>query len=335
MARFKPNVNDVAGIDLDPAGTPVVRIRRAEAGFALFGADILPGALSSIEGDTDKPQPLDIPPKLRAKFGALAVGSSKSVIKLVSLPGQLDAAAESKIVDALGLDNPETYRIGHKPVTEGHSRGESRILVAAVPETMAALVPKLLPSGFPVPYAIEVSDLAVLTTFIHAQESAPVNGGQVLIHFGNAGTVYAIFSKTSLALVRRFDVGTSALLGRIKDSYGVDENTAKGMLSDSAFDISNLVKDLLDPVTKQMVMGRDFVERRENCRTEKVFASGGLASSPSAVAELHSALGVTIDTWDPFASVKEGRENLSAENEKQSWRFAAALGAAIAAIEEA
>jgi Tfp pilus assembly PilM family ATPase len=334
MARFKPNVNDVAGIDLDPSGTPIVRIRRAEAGFALIGADIMPGALSSIEDDTDKPQPLEVPPKLRAKFGAIAVGSSKAVVKLVSLPGQMDAASENKLVDALGLDNPETYRIGHKPITEGHNRSESRVLVAAIPEAMAARVPRLLPSGFPVPHAMEVSDLAILTAFIHAQQSTPVNGGQVLIHFGNAGTVYAIFSKTNLALVRRFDVGTSALLGRIQDSYGVDENTAKGMLSDSAFDISNLVKDLLDPLTKQMVMGRDFVERRENCRTEKVFASGDLASSPNALAELHSALGVKIATWDPFAAVKDGRDNLSAEHGKQSWRFAAALGAAIAAIEE-
>lgn len=334
MARFKPNVNDVVGIDLDPAGTPVVRIRRAETGFALLGADILPGALASVETDAAKPTPLEIPSKLRAKFGAFAVGSSKSVVKLVSLPGALDAAAESKIVDALGLDNPDTFRIGHKPMTEGHSRGETRVLVAALPEAMAAAVPRLLPSGFPVPHAIEVSDLAILTAFVNAQESTPVNGGQILIHFGNSGTVYAIFAKTTLALVRRFDVGTSALLGRIQDSYGVDENTARGMLSDSAFDISNIVKELLDPVTKQMVMGRDFVERRENCRTEKVFASGDLASSPNALSELHSSLGVEIDTWDPFAAVKEGKDTLSPEQEKQSWRFAAALGAAIAAIEE-
>lgn len=335
MAKFKPNVNDVAGIELEPEGTPVVRIRRADGGYALLGAGILPGVLSSVEGETPKPSALDIPHGLRAKYGAIAVGSAKSVVKLVSLPGALDAVGESKLVDALGLDNPESYRIGHRPVTEGHSRGETRVLVAALPETMAAAVPRLIPSGFPVPYAIEVSDFAVLTAFSHAQANTPTTGGQVLIHFGNSGTIFAIFSKTALALVRRFDMGTSSLLSRIQDSYSVDENTARGMLSDSAFDISNLVKELLDPVTKQMVMGRDFVERRENCRTEKIFASGDLAASPSALSELQSALGVKIGPWDPFAAVNGGLDCLSPDQAKQSWRFAAAIGAAIAAIEEA
>lgn len=335
MARLKPNVNDVIGIELDTTATPVVRIRRADDGFALLGVDILPGVLSSIDAETPKPPALDIPPKLRAKFAAVAVGSPRAMAKLVSLPGALDSAAEGKLVDALGLDNPETYRIGHKTITEGHGRGETRVLVAAIPEAMAATVPRLLPSGFPVPHAIEVSDLAVLTTFINAQRGSSVTGGQILIHFGNTGTIYAIFSKTTLVLVRRFDVGSASLLSRIQDSYGVDENTAKGMLSDSAFDISNLVKDLLDPVTKQMVMGRDFVERRENCRTEKVFASGDLAASPNAISELHSSLGVKIEPWDPFAAVNGGKDTVSEEHGKQSWRFAAALGAAIAAIEEA
>lgn len=336
MAKFKPNVNDVLGIELESGGTPIVRIRRVDNGFALVGAEILPSVLSSVEGDDPKPSALEIPSKLRAKFGAVAVGSSKCVAKLVSLPGTLDTAGESKLVDALGLEKPETYRIGHRLSPEGHSRGETRVLVAGIPETIAAAVPRLLASGFPVPHAIEVSDFAVLSAFINAQKDSPaVVGGQVLIHFGNAGTIFAIFGKNALALVRRFDVGTSALLSRIQDSYGVDDNTAKGMLSDSAFDISNLVKEMLDPMTKQMVMGRDFVERREGCRTERIFASGDMAMSPSALSELHSALGVKIDTWDPFKAVKDGQEALPADHEKQSWRYAAAIGAAIAAIEEA
>jgi Tfp pilus assembly PilM family ATPase len=162
-----------------------------------------------------------------------------------------------------------------------------------------------------------------------------VNGGQVLIHFGDSGTLFAIFSKTTLSLVRRFDVGTSDLLTRIQESYGVDGNTALGMLSDSAFDISSLVKDLLGPMVKQMVMGRDFVERRENCRTEKIFASGDLAASPNAITELRTGLGVKIEPWNPFTAFKGGQDAIPADQEKKSWRYAAAIGAALAAIEEA
>jgi Tfp pilus assembly PilM family ATPase len=333
--RLKPKLNDVVGIDITATGTVLARLHRTDQGATLVAADILPSVLQSVEAPDPRPAALDIPSRLRGKYGAIAISTTQAALRLVSLPGSVDAGSEAKLVEGLGLERPADYRIGHKILTEGHGRSESRVLVVALPEQLAAALPKLLPSGFPVPHSVELAELAVMSAFSNTSAASSGTGGAILIDFGETTTLFAVFNRNALVLVRRFDVGAAAVLAKTKEAFGVDEDTAFGILCDSAFDVSQLIKDSLGPMAKQMVMGRDFVERRENCRMENVFVSGGLAASPGAMAEVAAALGTQPTAWSPFDALSEGGASVPDALKGYEWRFSAAIGAALSTFGDA
>jgi len=332
LDRLQPKLNDVVGIEITASSTVLARLHRTERGATLVGADILPAVLQSVEDAPPHPVALDIPSRLRGKYGAIAVNTAQATVRLVSLPGAVDAGSEAKLIEGLGLEKPSDYRIGHKVLVEGHGRSESRVLVVALPEKLAASLPQLLPSGSPVPHSVELSELAIMTAFTSTPAAA--GGGSIFIAFGETVTLFAIFNRNALVLVRRFDVGTAAVLSKVKDSFGVDDDTAFGILCDSAFDISSIMKESIGPIAKQIVMGRDFVERRENCRMENVCVSGGLAASPGAMAELTAALGAQPATWSPFDALTDGGASVPESLRGHEWRFAAAIGAALATFGE-
>ena len=333
LAGFNRGPTDLVGLDIGSSGTKAVRMRLTSGVPTVVAAGILPPVAAPTSEATYAP--LTLPLRLRARYAAIAASAPGAVIKLLSFPGAFDERAESKLADSMGLDDPKGYRIGYKMLTEGHGRGESRVLAVAWQEAQACLAPQLLPTGIPAPYSLEVSGLATLTAFLHSLPEKERNSPTGLIDFGENTTTYALQNRGVLFLLRRFNFGSNMLLEKVQNSLGVDRETAQGIVSDGSFDISQSLNDVLDPLLKQFMVSRDFVERRENCRITKLYMAGSLARSRDAAEEIHAAMDVELETWNVLPGLTVARDAIPAELQGQEWRLAAAAGACLGAFEEA
>jgi Ethanolamine utilization protein EutJ (predicted chaperonin) len=357
MARFKTVPNDLVGIDVGATSMKVVRMKKVNDQITVTGVDILaapklpvpqvPAAEAKTEGADPKPaegsgaeaalpkvEPVVLPAKLKGKYVSLAVTGASSVIKLHSFPGAFDAAAEDKVINAMGLDDPGSYRIGYKVITEGHGKSESKVLGVALPEAESVIFPLMFPHGIPAPFSLEVSGLACLSSFLHSAGAAVENEAVGVIDFGTSVTTFALFSKGVLVLIRRFDFGTDAVCEKVQEMLGVDKETAQGIINDGAFDVSQAVSDVMEQLNKQIIVSRDFVERRENCHVTKMFVSGGLVMSRNSLDELRASLGLEVASWNPFEGLTVAPDAIAENVKGQEWRFTAAVGACLATFEE-
>ena len=339
MDRFKRQPTDVVGIDVGTTAIKAVRMRSNSGELTLTGADILPPLTTPSNGDGDQDgvltgPVLDIPVRLRARLASLTFTARSAVVKLLSFPGSFDASTEERIVKNLGLDDPDRYRISYNIVSRGHGRSESRVLTVAWPEEDAAGGPSLIPTGFPAPHSLEVSGLATLTTFLYTRDESFSKAAVGLINFGATTTTYALFNRGILTLIRRFGFGTETLLQRVQESLGVDHETAQGILTDGSFDISQAVSEAMETLVKQLMVSRDFVERRENCQVSQIYVSGGMAQSHDTLSELHSNMEVDVNTWSPLEGITIAKDAIPEALEGREWILSAAIGAALATLEE-
>ena len=323
---------EVVGIDFGATGIKLTRITLTNGQPQLIAADILP-ALRTVDesGQSIEPQPLSLPARVKARIAALAISGTNSIIKLLSLPGHFDASAEARVIEALGLEKPENYRIGYKVIVEGHGKSESRILSVAMPETEAQIYPKLFPSGSPVPCSIELSELATLTAF--ANQVIKQNENVALIDFGTTTTMFSVFAKGILVLLRRFQFGTNTLLEKVQTMLGVDAETARGIISDSAFDISHASMEILGPFLKQLAVSRDYIERRENYKITAIYTIGGMAFSRDLINGLKSTMSMDPILWDPLQGITTTPDAIPEKIKGQEWRLASAIGSAMASFE--
>ena len=347
IERFKTYPADLVGVDVGATAIKVVHVRKTGEEIALLGAEILePQVIPSGDGGESEGsapqkavagniQPLQLSPSTKGKYCALAVTGSDAVIKLLSFPGAFDDSSIDKIVSSLGLENPDSCRIGYKLIAEGHGKAESKVLGVALPEAVAAVAPRLFPSGTPAPYSLEVSGLSAMTSFQHCAKVNHSEESVGVIDFGTDVTTYALFNKGVLSLIRRFDFGTLMIVDKVQEALGVDRETAQGIMSDGAFDISQAVSEVMEPLVKQMIVSRDFVERRENCTIGRVFVSGGIVSSKNCMEEMRVALGLEIETWDPFEPLVVAPGAIADDIKAQAWRFVGAIGACLGTLEEA
>ena len=337
LESVKRGPTDVVGIDVQENEIRVVRIRRNDKELSLLGADTLPAIqlpqpVEESETPADIPA-LTIPPKLRGKHAAICMAGESSTIKLLSFPGAFTPEAEEKVVQNLGVEDPNKYRISYKLVSEGHGKSESKVLAVALPENEAAAAHKLLPTGTPAPFSLEVSSLALLTAFLRGPGSSKDEAAGS-IEFGANTSTFALFSKGILSLIRRFPVGANSVVAKVQASLGVDRETAQGIMSDGAFDISQSVNEVMEPLIKQMIVSRDFVERRESCHISAIHVSGSLRSSNDLLNEIKSALSIDITPWDPFDGLTVSPDAIPENLKNRSWIFTAAVGACLGVFEE-
>ncbi len=336
---------DVVGLDVSPGGVAVARMRKHNAeAYQVTGVDILPlpepleaedlEDQDSEEPHVPLPRPLELPVRLRGKYASLAMPDSGCTIRLLSFPGRPDEDLDTRIVEALALEDPEHYRISFRLVNEGSARTETRVIAVAMPEDHAVTGLALLPgAGIPAPHSIEISSLATMTAFLHSAHGQPEGETAGVIVFGAASSLFVIFRNRVPALVRHIDRGSDALLAAVEQSLGVDRATAEGIMSDGSFDISHAVTEVLDPMIRQFIVSRDFVERRENCRVSTIFVSGGMVVSRDAREAIRSAMGADVQTWNPLDGLDVAPDAVLESVQGQEWRLAAAIGACQATLE--
>lgn len=334
LARFKGSPNDLVGVDISNTGIKAVRMHKTKDQSSVVAVDILP-PVNIPDNLTSEVPLLELPQRLKARYVSLAVPGDGATIKLLSFPGPFRDSSIQKVIESLGIEDLDKYRISYKVVTEGHGKSESRILAVALPETEASGAPKLFPIARPAPYSLEISGLASMTAFMNGPAVNASDAAIGAIDFGDNASTFTLFNKGVLALVRRFNIGTNNIVDQVQESLGVDRETAQGIITDGAFDISQSVSEVMEPLIKQLIVSRDFVERRENCSISKLYASGGITLSRDSLDEMRSSLGVEIDSWNPFdiESITIEPDAIPENLKGQEWRFSAALGACISTFE--
>lgn len=337
LERYKRQPTDVVGIDVGSSSIKMVRLRSSGSEITLVGAALLPplGPPSTSANGIAALVPLEIPIRLRARHASLAFTASSAVVKLLSFPGSFDAKAEDRVVSSLGLDDPNLYRVSYRVVSEGHGRSESRVLTVAWPEEEAILGPGLLPIGLPAPFSLEISGIAALSTFLFKRDASFSRGAVGTLDFGATTTTYTLFNKGVLSLIRRFAFGTGTILQRVQNTLGVDRETAEGILADGSFDISQPVSEAMETLIKQLIVSRDFVERRENCQVSRLFVSGGVAHSHDALRELKSSMEIEVELWNPLEGIAIAKDAIPKELVGREWMLSAAVGASLATLEGA
>lgn len=331
--RFKRAPTDVVAVDFGSSRTKAVRMTKTAAGITLQAADVLEAVSSQTDGNGEITSSFTLPGPLKARYVSLALSAGDAVIKLLSFPGQFDAQTVDKVVASMGIKDTSKFRIGYKVTVEGHSRAESRVLAVALPEESAQKVLAPFASGLPAPHSIEVSGLSTLSAFLHGPGTRHQNEAIAVIEFGAAISSFAVFNKGVIALLRRFNTGTQNLLDKLADLLGVDQPTAEGIVTHGSFDISATVSEVVSPLVRQMVVSRDFVERRDNCHVSAVYTTGGLAYSHDVAQLIRSSLDVDARTWSPLENLKVTEGALSDELAGQEWCLGSAIGAGIATLE--
>jgi Tfp pilus assembly PilM family ATPase len=333
IAQVKSGPADVVSADISNTGIKLVHMKKGNDGISVIGADILPPSTFS-EENPEELEPLELPPKLKGHYMSIAVSGEDSIVKLLSFPGAFQESSINKVIDSIGLEDISEHRIAYKIIVEGRGKSESRVLAVAVPDKHAKIGPMLFPVGRPAPFSLELSGLAAMTAFMKGPGTEYKDKAVGIMDFGDDASTFALFNKGDLALIRRFDIGTNTILDKVQETLGVDQETAQGIITDGAFDISQPVSEVMEPLVKQLIVSRDFVERREDCSVASIYASGGLVVSRDSLEEMRSAMGLEVKTWNPFDGLNVAANAIPENLNGQEWRFTAAVGACLATFDE-
>lgn len=328
-AKQRKSPQDLVAVDFATSGVKVVRLKKQGDTITVLGADILPPANASAEGESSR---LNLPKNLSAHYAALCFTGEHAIVRVVSLPGHVEegAAAEQQVRDTLGLD--AQYRVAFTSTASSRGKQETKLLTVAIPEADAQSVLSHVATGAPAPFAMELAGLAALNACLYGPASQHAAEAVCIIECGARVSYLAIFNKNVLILARKIDVGGESIATHVQKQLGLDAETAQSILSEGAIDISQAVREVIEPFLRQLTISRDFVEREENCRIRKAYISGGMSLSSYWTNEIRRATGMEVLPWNPFDVMTVAPGALPERLEGQQPRFAAVVGAALGAL---
>ncbi len=331
MERFRGRPVDVLGVHVDTNATRAVRLRKHGTSLSLIGAECLP-PINLTDVTKNRGPLVALPARLRAPYAALTLNDNDALAKLLFLPSSPESQTPEKIAEQLGLKGKEDFRIVSRTLAEGHGKAEARILAVGIPLSTVKAAMRILPSGTPAPVSLELDGLATLTAFLHYADIVDITHPAVVVDFGPSSSTLAVIIKRSLVLLRRFEFGTESLADAVQQSLRVDRDTARGIITDGAFDITQPVQKAISPLAKQLIVSRDFCERRENCRVAHLYISGSLVAWRQVVDQLRAMLDIGIEQWDPFTGLDIANGAIPQGVQDRKHEFGAAVGACLATL---
>ena len=319
---------DVVGIEVGAGraeGAPAVRLHRSPEGFLRIVAAGFVPVVSDIESilamPADMRGPWALPPAFRAPSAALAVTAPDALVR------QSDS-----VEDATADFDASTLR------TKASSTGKKGSLpfVAFMPEELARRVAPLLPEGRkPTAVSIQVSPLARVNAFAASPALGAAGGTAVLVQIAANTTTIALFAKGAVALYRELPVGEEDSLHAVAGPMNVDNATAKELLEGGLVDPAPFLGPLVMPIFRQAELSTDYVLRRNGLVVEQFFVAGPPALAPHWASIFRDQTGREAKVCDPIADFpQEEGASLPPDFDKTSGLFAAALGAAAAAMQE-
>ena len=327
LQRFRKAPGDTLGIEVHETEMRLVHVKRVSGEPQLIGAAVMP-----LPAEGTRLLKRSLPVKLRSRYAAVAAPAEEAIVKLLTFSGDVEQQLNTRLLASLGLEDADEHRISYRVVQEGQGKQESRVLAVALPDEDVLGTLKHF-SVSPAPYSFEISPLATFSALEHSLGSAFKTTSFGVLDFGSKDSTLAMFHNGTPSIVRRFKLGSTALAAKVQEDLGVTAETAAQILQDSAFDINDSVADILPPLVKQLLVSRDFVERREDCTISKVLVSGELSQSPSVLAEIARTMEIDAEAWDPFARVGVQEGALPEAYNDSRWIFSGALGAALGAME--
>jgi Tfp pilus assembly PilM family ATPase len=309
-----------------------VRLKRTGSGITLLAADLFPRqAIPAPDGELVLPQPLQVPKALRALHAAIAVSSPQATIRLLSVPAGAESLQNLNFNDLLGIAEGAESRISYEVLaTEGR---EQSVLAAALPEKQARWAVAMLPHGVPAPCSLQAGGAAVLNCFARELTAHHGDVPSIFVHVGTDATDVAAYYKGKLALYRPCPMGSASIVKTVRDRFGIEEELVPGVLEDDLIDASQPIAAAIEPFLRQLVLAREFVERKRSCRIEKVLLCGALMGAKHWTAHIVKTLGLTPEVWNPLATLPCPADALTERVKGMEGRFATAVGAALAVLE--
>jgi len=322
---------DVVGLDVGGATTRIVRVKRSGDAYTLVGADILPRqAVPSLEGAEAHPQQLQLSKVLRAPYAAVAVSSPQACIRLLSVPAGAESLQGLNFNELLGLLEGVEYRIGYEVLaTEGR---EQSVLASALPEKQARWAVGLLSQGLPAPRSLQASGSAVLNCFARELMAHHGDVPAIFVQVGTDVTDMAAFFKGKLVHYRTCTVSSQSIIKVVQERFGIEEELVPGVLEDYLIDASQPIATAIDPFLRQLVLVREFVERKRSCRIEKIILCGALLGTKHWNTHINRTIGLTPEIWNPLATLPCTPDALTERVKGMESRFATAMGAALAVL---
>jgi len=326
LEKLKHGPSDVLGVDVRPDGVHIVLMGRSGNVSSLVAAATLPAV--SIEGGSVPP--LKVPAKFKAPYVSLATEGEDASVKLLSLPNPHEHDLEERLLTGLNLKDAKGHRIGYKIIVEGHGKQESVLLAASLAESEAATLFQLFPSRRPAPYSVELSGLAAMSAFAAGPGVEHKAKAVAVLDIGTGFSCFAAFNRNVPVVCQRLDTGTRSILQRVRESLGVDADTARGIVTDGAFDVSDIAGEVAGRMLNRIAVSRDFIERREGCRLRTLYISGALEAAKEIVRQMESAFEVV--KWNPLESLNASDGAIPSGLAEPSC-FAAAVGACLSTLE--
>jgi len=324
--------SDVIGLDVATTGVKAVRMKKSKDGLTVTGVAVLPAIVFETGDDARKPI-LALPKHLLTNYCALTMSGDGCSVRILSLQGQNAAQIDEEHVrEHVGLG--QDYRVGFAVIVAGKGKQETKLLVVGMPEKEAQPLLDMVAVGPPAPCALELSGLSSMSAFLHGPGKVHEQDAVAVIDAGARLTFMALFNKGVLVLARKFELGSETIVTKVQQQLNVDRDTARGVISDGSFDISQSVRAVMDPFLRQLTISKDFVERREDCRVVKCYLSGGTSLSRYWLEEIRNATGVDSELWNPFGGLQMADGAYPAELAGQEPRFAAAVGVCLGALGE-
>ena len=320
---------DLVSVDFDAAAVRCARCRLTPAEILVTALDLLPAVDLA---DPAQVRAFKLPKALAARYTALCIPGYGATIKLLNLPGSVADPEPDHIREQMGLEGQAPYRLGYRVVSRGQS--ETKLLTVAIPEAQVRAACEPFASGPPVPVSVEISALAGLTAFLHGPGQGLDDEAVGVIKLGSRLSYFAFFKRRELILIRKFEFGHLSLLEQVEQTMGVDRDTARNIVTDRSFDVSQLVKNLADPFIKQLIISKHFVERRENCQIARLFMADDPLMARNWRREIKAALGMDTVDWKPFGGVRVMPDALPERCRGNEFAFNPALGAVLAIAED-
>lgn len=327
--RSKQRCHDLIGIDFATTATKVVRLKQTGNDVSLTGIDLLPpvdfGTASARFG---------LPRNLTTYYGCLTYSRPEAVVRLVNTPlsADEDTLPDVKLRELLSVG--EDFRVSARLIKRGQGRQDSSLMAVAIPQDDVGFMLNMFPAGPPAPASLEISGLSFISAFMHARGAECANEAVCLIESGELSSTYVFLNRGMVVLIGKMNFGAATLRKRLADDLGVDEDLARSILNDRSINISSSINNVLEPFLKQISISRDFIERHQGCRVEKLYISGGLSLLPTWSSEVGQMLQLDTINWSPLENIQFEPDLLSPEINSEATRFSAAIGAALGGFEE-
>ena len=332
-AGMRSGISEVVGLDVATTGVKAVKLSASRDGLSLVACAEFPAVPLNGARPEGVQSRVILPKEFRACNVGMALTSKKSIIRLLKLPGVgRSAQVENNIRNQAGVDR--SFRLGYSVLPGARGKTDANVLAVGVPDAEARSALELIEDQQVGMVALEVSALAAASAFARTPAVTEAKGAVALIEAGAQVSCLAIFHNGLPVLIRKFEFGSLETQRRVQRQFGVDEETAQSIITDSSVDIGQAVQEAVGPFVRQLAISREFVERKAGVPITAWYLSGGITMAGYWSKRIRETVGKDVRTWNPLEGVEVAPGAWPDALRGQECRFAAAVGSAAGVLQE-